>query len=308
MRLSWPANQCFKVNRPYAFSDKGILIMRRPFCISAFVCFITTIILCNVVRCGYEVNRVQIDNNLRVFVGVLSLSVNQDKRAAIRETWGSDPRLSRVVFILSKPREKGITEAVHQEILRHNDVVVVGHVLEHYFNITHQTLELFRTAYAFHGNITHVLKCDDDSYIHVGRLLSLLTPLPHHYTWAGAINRGYTPNRDPKSKWFVSKVEWAEDHSSMYWSHGPGYVLTMDLARLLSAGAVSQCMPEPLFKLEDIAIGSWLTCLEMKQHLNITKVRSRVNLLGCAPADIISHYMSPNQMRCMFKQNGMCCS
>jgi hypothetical protein len=48
---------------------------------------------------------------------------------------------------------------------------------EHYANITHQTLEVLRLA-AADPTTTHVLKTDDDSYVHFGPLLHRLSTLP----------------------------------------------------------------------------------------------------------------------------------
>ncbi len=48
---------------------------------------------------------------------------------------------------------------------------------EHYANITHQTLEVLRLA-AADPTTTHVLKTDDDSYVHFDPLLHRLSTLP----------------------------------------------------------------------------------------------------------------------------------
>lgn len=244
---------------------------------------------------------------IKLFVGVLSACSNSEKRYAVRQTWASNPNLERVVFVLSAPTNAATLTNVRQEAVRYQDVVVLNHVREHYLNITHQTLEVFRTAYSFHGNITHVLKCDDDSYIHVDRLLSLLQTVPRYMTWIGAFNKGYSPIRDPSSKWFVSYAEWPDNYSSIHWTNGPGYIITMDLARRLATGAVIICMPGTLFKLEDVAAGSWLSCLQKESNLNITLVSAAINILGCSDQDIVSHYITPIKLQCMFRQGGKCC-
>lgn len=245
---------------------------------------------------------------MRLFVGVLSASGNKEKRDAVRQTWGSDPRLVRVAFFIALPLSEHALDSIRAEAMQHDDIILVGHIREHYLNITHQSLEIFRAAYAYHGNVTHVFKCDDDSYIHVSRVLSFLETHPFKQSWAGVISKSYQPIRDPGSKWHVSAAEWPEDHSSIKWSNGPGYVLTMDLARILATGAVPKCSPGPLFKLEDIAVGSWLTCVEMEHNITINLASdSHFNLGSCAEGDMLSHYISPSQMRCMFAQAGKCC-
>lgn len=244
---------------------------------------------------------------VRLFVGVLSASSNRAKRDAVRQTWGSHPQLARVVFVINLPKSESLLDTIRQEALDFDDVIV-GHVTEDYDNLAYQSLGLFRTAYAYKGPITHVLKCDDDSYIHVDRLLGYLSNLPFQNSWAGTISKSYSPDRNPKSKWFVSRKEWPDGRSPIKWSNGPGYVLTSDVVRLLATGGVAKCAPGQLFKLEDIAVGSWLTCLEKEQNLTLHLASdARFNVVNCKEGDFVSHYMKPEQMVCMFAQGGRCC-
>jgi beta-1,3-galactosyltransferase len=245
---------------------------------------------------------------VQLYVGVISFSGNRAKRDAVRSTWGSDQRLARVVFVVSRPATMEALDSIRQEAKETGDIILVHHVEEHYFSITHQSLEVFRSAHAFHGPITHVMKCDDDSYVHVSRMLEFLGSQPFQFSWAGNIVTSYQPHRDPSSKWYVSKKDWPDDTSAIRWSNGPGYVLSTDLVRLLATGAVSKCAPGPLFKLEDVAVGSWLTCLEKEQNISIhLATGGRFNIASCAAGDLLSHYVSPSQMRCMIAQEGNCC-
>lgn len=247
-------------------------------------------------------------HQVRLFVGVLSASGNRAKRDAVRQTWGSHPQLERVVFVISLPMQPSMLDSIRAEALVFNDIILIEHVHEHYFNITYQSQEVFRTAYAYHAPITHVLKCDDDSYIHVDRMLAFLGQQPFNASWAGVISDSFQPIRDPGSKWYVSKADWPEDRSMIKWSNGPGYVLTMDLVRLLATGGVAKCAPGRLFKLEDIAVGSWLTCLEKQHNISLHLARDgRFNVGSCSEGDLLSHYMRPSQMHCMFAQGGKCC-
>lgn len=244
----------------------------------------------------------------RLFVGVISASANRAKRDAVRSTWGSHPALARVMFVISRPQTVQMLDAIREEALQHRDIIVVGHVAEAYHNITYQSLEVFRAAYVFNGSLTHVMKCDDDTYVHVDRLLLFLAKHPFFYSWAGRISTSYSPIRDPSSKWHVDKLEWPEDQSNIKWSNGPGYVLTMDLVRLLATGGVIKCYPGQLFKLEDVAVGSWLSCLEKEQNITIhTANDGNFNIESCAPNDLSSHYMSPSAMLCMHARDGNCC-
>jgi hypothetical protein len=245
---------------------------------------------------------------VRLYVGVLSASQNREKRDAVRATWGSHPALARVVFVLARPQNTSLLQSIRAEALEHDDIILAGHVWEHYNNITHQTLELFRSAYAYHGSITHVCKCDDDSYIHVERMLKHLDGHPFERSWAGRMEGSYVPRRDPSDKWYVTREEWPDNVPAFKYSNGPGYVLTFDLVRLLILGGVLQCSPGPqLFKWEDVAVGSWLACLEREQNITLNVAAGQVNLGGCSEGDLVSHYIAPATMQCMHTNRGNCC-
>ena len=67
-------------------------------------------------------------------------------------------------------------------------MVVLPHTQESYFNITHQTLEMCRMA-AMDPAITHLLKVDDDSFVHLEKLMSRLQRLPREKMFAGYMEK-----------------------------------------------------------------------------------------------------------------------
>jgi hypothetical protein len=105
-------------------------------------------------------------NNQRLFVGVLSAAKNRANRDAVRATWGSDPRLVCVVFVLARPSNDSLLAA---EAAVHHDIIMVGYIKEHYLNITHQTLEVMRAAYSYQQQL-HTLQCSTPPHTrHQGR-------------------------------------------------------------------------------------------------------------------------------------------
>lgn len=249
-------------------------------------------------------------SGIRLYVGVISTAGNVQKRMVIRKTWGSDSQLQRLVFVVANPTQNAtLLSSLLDEAADFNDLIILGQIEESYFNITYQTLEIFRSAYAYHGPITHVMKCDDDSYLHVAKLLTFLAAHPSNLTYLGRMEAGYFPHRDPKDFWYVSKDEWPDDNSSnLTWAHGSGYIVTKDLAMLLASGTAYRCSLGRLFRLEDVAVGHWLHCLQEEKQWSIHKVHNpHINLLGCAHGDVISHHLTPDQMQCMFAANGGCC-
>lgn len=132
----------------------------------------------------------------RVFVGVLSRPSNRTTRVAIRETWGSDSRLSRVMFLVLGPRSQQDQAALLDEALQFRDLLVVSDVLDSYHNTTHALVAFFRAAAAMGDSITHVLKTDEDCYVRAGPLLRSLQRLPRQWLFAGRLDNA-TVSRDP---------------------------------------------------------------------------------------------------------------
>ena len=62
-----------------------------------------------------------------------------------------------MVFFSAKPTEDAAFDILRAEAAEKGDVVVLPGVFEHYGNITHQTLEIFRAA-ALDPRATHVMK------------------------------------------------------------------------------------------------------------------------------------------------------
>lgn len=81
-----------------------------------------------------------------------------------------------------------------------------------------------------------------------------------------------------------------------------------DLVGEIAAGAALISSGHNLFKLEDISVGAWVEFVgkEKKWHINYVS-DSAFNYNGCEPYDIVSHYIRPRAMHCMFKKQGFCC-
>ncbi|KAL4443993.1 hypothetical protein ABPG75_011730 [Micractinium tetrahymenae] len=245
--------------------------------------------------------------DIRLFVGVLSAGDRRDRRDAIRATWGTHPGAYRVRFFLGRPANETVFEAVRAEAVERRDMVVLGHITEHYHNITHQTLEVMRFA-AADPAVTHVLKTDDDSYVHFDRLLHCLAGTYRERLFLGYIeNPGGRPHRNTDHPWYVSREEWPEERFPP-WAHGAGYVLTADLAAELAPGtAFAASEGGHLFKLEDIALAGWLEWAAQRRGFKVhLVVDKRFNYEGCRFGDLVSHYMKPEQLRCMWERQGHC--
>ncbi|KAI3427158.1 hypothetical protein D9Q98_007095 [Chlorella vulgaris] len=249
----------------------------------------------------------QQQQDIRLYVGVLSASAKREARDAIRASWAQHPAAHRLRFFLARPADDALFAQVREEAVQKRDLVVLGHITEHYANITHQTLEVLRLA-AADPTTTHVLKTDDDSYVHFGPLLHRLSTLPRERLFFGNIeNPGGQPHREEGHQWHVSREEWPADRFPV-WAHGAGYVLSADLAVEVAAGtAYAASVGGHLFKLEDIAVGSWLEWAAQQRGFELHLAQDkRFNFGGCRFGDLVSHYIKPQQQLCMWAQQGRC--
>ncbi|KAK9819040.1 hypothetical protein WJX74_009677 [Apatococcus lobatus] len=218
---------------------------------------------------------------VRLFVGVLTSGKNTEARAAVRSTWGKNPRLHRVVFFAAKPREPQVFEELRKEAAAEGDVVMLPNVWEGYYNITHQTLEVCRAA-ALHPQATHTMKVDDDAYVRVERLLKKLAVAPRQHMFMGSMERpGGGPNREVGHEWYVPEEEWPSD-TYPPWAHGVGYVLTQDLVQQIAAGAAMAASDHKLLRLEDVAMGSWIQFVGQDKGWDVALRHDRgFNFGGC---------------------------
>lgn len=68
-----------------------------------------------------------------------------------------DSAACRVMFFLAVPKERATLDALQSEAARFCDMHIEPHISEDYFNVTHQTLDIFRAAIVDPA-VTHVLK------------------------------------------------------------------------------------------------------------------------------------------------------
>ena len=177
-------------------------------------------------------------------VGVLSAMTNREHRDTIRETWAAN---HSVVFMVASNSPSEWTA----EMEAHNDLVVLHHPESYCGEVSvlpYKTQVFFHAAANQVASYDYALKTDDDSFVHVGRLMRALDTSKPDY-W-GKVHRNSKVIRDPDHKWYVSKAMYAGDRYPEYCS-GAGYVLS----KALVACAVTKVATFKFFVREDVATG-----------------------------------------------------
>ena len=250
--------------------------------------------------------------SIRPFVGVLSSPGNFHARQIIRSTWGADKRVSRLMFFTLRPQSSLHFKQLRREAADLGDLVVTAEVLTHYHNITYSTYEIFKTA-ARIGGFTHVFKADDDSYFRWNLLLPALESLPTEWLYAGYPMKSEQIRRTGKHG-VTHQYNWPFPRTPPY-AYGWGYVVSMDIAKEIAAGAPLALMePGRLLPLEDVSVGFWVDYIRQDREVNINYrvLQAERTDRKCTEKSLVVHLKPTtgtpwDMMLCMFHTEGHCC-
>lgn len=155
-------------------------------------------------------------SKLKLLVLVLSAVKNQIRRDAIRETWAQAYRDVKILFVLSKD------QYLNSEKLIHNDILEVD-ILDEYQLLSHKLLESFNNIRNI--NFDYLLKCDDDTFVDVTKVINELETAPKNRFYWGYFDGNAHIKRVGKWK----ETGWILCDKYLPYALGGGYVLSKDL-------------------------------------------------------------------------------
>ncbi len=185
------------------------------------------------------------------------------------------------------------------------DIVLVQ-VGESYYNITYQTLEIFKIL-TVDRRVTHVMKVDDDSYVRMESLSKFLRGNQGSFkgteTFAGNLEHISGPIRDVNSKWYMGHSDWPYNYYPT-WAHGAGYILSANLARAIGNGGAALSMQGKILHLEDVSTGIWIDYVKRTLKKDVEMVHdARLGLLLRVRIGVYhfaSNYFFPNLPQVQF--------
>ncbi|CEM08629.1 unnamed protein product [Vitrella brassicaformis CCMP3155] len=220
-----------------------------------------------------------------VGVGILSRASNFHLRDAIRATWASREAWwgdtvighSKTVFVLDRPptNESALSDDVAARVMaeaqQHGDIIYLtdngAETGEGYEQILRKTWRIFQWA-SQDTDCQIIFKTDDDSYLHLPRLMSsLLTE-----SQRGSLDRlwvGFFTVESPVHLEWYSKYyarEYYLHTGLQLWpafAQGAGYGLSRDVAELLID--MDRKVGLKFFSMEDATVGTWLTPLNLNK-------------------------------------------
>ncbi len=134
------------------------------------------------------------------------------------------------------------------------DDLLIGDFIENYWNLTYKTMFGVTWANFYCRRASFVAKIDDDVFVRPEKFLPLLESLPKDNLFGGNCIKKGKPHRNKKSKWYISKEEYARVRYPPF-CFGPSYFFSGDLIPHL----FNATLETTFFKLEDVYMG---LCIE----------------------------------------------
>ena len=187
---------------------------------------------------------------------------DSDSRQLIRDTWFKGFKSSQDVALRFIAGTKQMDSAQRVELTKENETfgdIIFVDIKEDYAALTNKTLALINWAH-HHVKFSYLMKCDDDTYVFVERMIVELRKRPTTTKlYYGNINVNVQPIHG-NEKWADNK--WSLGNMYLPYALGGGYILSHDLVAILSEDS-----PHLMWHLnEDTAIGAWVSAFDHEQR------------------------------------------
>lgn len=227
-----------------------------------------------------------------------------EARNAIRQTWGNEsvaPALGFIrLFLLGKKEgELGLLQQrmLEAESRRHHDIIQQD-FLDSYKNLTIKTLMGMNWVAMYCPEASYVMKTDSDMFVNTEYLIyKLLRPelKPRMNYFTGNNMRGFAPNRNKNSKWYMPPELYPSEKYPTFCS-GTGYVFSGDVAKKIYQASLSIRH----LHLEDVYVGICLAKLRIEPTPPPNEFlfnHWRVSYSSCKYSHLItSHGFHPNEL------------
>lgn len=114
----------------------------------------------------------------QLFIAVISAPKYFKKRRLIRQTWSGDITIPfTLAFIIGRTSNPATQELIDEESETHGDIIQVD-MVDTYHNLTLKAMGLLNWIHKNCPKVPFVLKCDDDVFVNVRNLATILRHLP----------------------------------------------------------------------------------------------------------------------------------
>lgn len=181
-------------------------------------------------------------SNRDIVIGVLASPTPRSTKArqVIRDTWMRFPTNGKSVivrFLLGVENTTGQPPAaLKMEAKLHKDIVFLDAV-EAYSNLVQKVHMFFRWAAVNCPGITHVFKTDDDSFVRLDLLGTMIDALPSERLYFGSFLRNMPARKkDKKTNKYTHQPLAGNEQNFAEWpvyASGAGYIVSFDVVILL---------------------------------------------------------------------------
>uniref|UniRef100_UPI00358EDDD0 beta-1,3-galactosyltransferase 2-like n=1 Tax=Myxine glutinosa TaxID=7769 RepID=UPI00358EDDD0 len=224
-----------------------------------------------------------------------------EARQAIRDTWGNESLIPGVnivrLFLLGSSPSETINQDLDKESHFHD--IIQQNFLDTYHNLTIKTVMGLQWLSRYCPTARYVMKTDSDMFVNIEFLVQSILrtqepPRKNYFT--GYLMRDYSPNRNPSSKWYMSRALYPGDRYPTFCS-GTGYIFSGDLSRPLYQASLTI----RILHLEDVYVGLCLAKLHISpvpppndfdfNHWHVSYSACRYSKL------VTSHQFRPGEIR-----------
>jgi hypothetical protein len=238
-----------------------------------------------------------------MFVGILSTASNFDQRWAVRQSWFNYPQFKenkvRARFFIAQIDDEEIMRTAVAENQLYDDIVFMPHK-DGYRTIAMKTLGICK--FAARLQVKFVLKCDDDSFPRLPRLMQLLGQRdPDQPLYLGSISHGATPWRSPSDKWYMPYSDYP---GSVYppFAHGPGYILSRALLKVIMKDYKEGQLK--VLPLEDVTMAVWVNHVKNVDKVNVNYENDHRFSACCCDNNMMNgHYIESDRMLRIFSRD-----
>ncbi|KAK1805734.1 hypothetical protein P4O66_001998 [Electrophorus voltai] len=226
-----------------------------------------------------------------------------EARNAIRQTWGNESVAMGLGFVrlfllgMASSRSGYPQSAIKEESLQHHDIIQQEY-MDTYYNLTIKTLMGMNWVAEYCPQARYVMKTDSDMFVNTEYLIQkLLKPelLSRHNYFTGYLMRGYAPNRNKDSKWYMPPELYSSERYPIFCS-GTGYVFSGDMAEKIYKASLSIRR----LHLEDVYVGICLAKLRIDPVPPPNEFlfnHWRVSYSSCKYSHLItSHQFQPSEL------------
>ncbi|KAH7511278.1 hypothetical protein ACOSP7_007108 [Xanthoceras sorbifolium] len=240
-------------------------------------------------------------NRLVMLIGIFSAGNNFERRMALRRSWMQYKAVRSgkvaVRFFIGLHKNGQVNFELWREAQAYGDIQLMPFV-DYYSLISLKTIAICILGTKILP-AKYIMKTDDDAFVRIDEVLSSLKEKPSNGLLHGLISFESSPHRDKDSKWYISNEEWP--HASYPpWAHGPGYIISRDIAKFIVQGHQDRTLK--LFKLEDVAMGIWIEQFKKSGQQVHYMSDDRFYNAGCESNYILAHYQGPRLLLCLWER------